>query len=464
MDYVNTKITSSDANTFFGKGTDGFPLSSTVLEATLRYIAVTRHQGDIEKVRLINVATLSFTAGDRGNTYTRYGDYDIVIAKAQSGSSRVPLLAIDEEGWASLDGPPFPVAPFLSKASETRIYINTQTKRVVVFVRNTTVKWITCFCSSLFRILPWYFENGVTDTDKALFTALNKDDGEKFAEVINEVCAAYDFKKMVQKRTLLGWGNGYRESQIQRLQSDNQDYLGCIEDCERKIANYLNSIANNTFTINALQAQAVEDNDIFYNFFSSREQLSIYRITNCSSGGKSLFFSITDTIEYFDQEAFMRMYNTPGSCFGDHDNPVTKVFYGIFAQEKGAIRVESVFRLDNLSSLSPQRDTTSGNFTYTQLPHPHLYHHACLGGNATPISKYMGSGNWDMAIDQAIAATKNFNFGDSVVVREFIDDIRRNFDGGCKCIIADNGTEMTPREFLQYLESSNNNNEDTANG
>ena len=74
----------------------------------------------------------------------------------------------------------------------------------------------------------------------------------------------------------------------------------------------------------------------------------------------------------------------------------------------------------------------------------------------------MQQGNWDMAIEQSIAATKNINFGDIVVIDSFLRDIRNSMDS-CKCIVANNGKEMTPREFLAYI-NENKENEDTENG
>ena len=48
MESVNTIITGSNANVFFG--TDSSPLGSLTLGATLRFIALKHHQGDIERL------------------------------------------------------------------------------------------------------------------------------------------------------------------------------------------------------------------------------------------------------------------------------------------------------------------------------------------------------------------------------------------------------------------------------
>ncbi len=69
-----------------------------------------------------------------------------------------------------------------------------------------------------------------------------------------------------------------------------------------------------------------------------------------------------------------------------------------------------------------------------------------------------------MAIEQSIAAVKNINFGDSIVIGEFVSDVRNAFNTSRKCILADNGKEMTLREFLAYIRENKEENEDTSNG
>ena len=56
-----------------------------------------------------------------------------------------------------------------------------------------------------------------------------------------------------------------------------------------------------------------------------------------------------------------------------------------------------------------------------------------------------------MAIEQAIAATKNINFGDSIVFPKFIKDLMQSMNK--KIIIIEDGSELTPNEFLEYIKN-----------
>lgn len=73
MESVNTIITGSNANVFFG--TDSSPLGSLTLGATLRFIALKHHQGDIETIKPIKVMT---------NQFSEYNNVTIMHSKPKT--------------------------------------------------------------------------------------------------------------------------------------------------------------------------------------------------------------------------------------------------------------------------------------------------------------------------------------------------------------------------------------------
>lgn len=461
MNYVNTIITSSDANAFFGG--DNAPLGSFTLGAVLRFIALKHHQGDIETIKTIKCETDQFYERTTGNDYARHAkEYgiELYILTAPRGAQ---LPTINEEGWVALDTAPYPVAPYLSGASETRVYSNAALRSTIVFVRNSSSeRWMDMFCSIMFRILPWYFSDGISDDEKNLFKAINDKNEDMFRAIIDNLCAPYDFKSSRFRKVLIGWNDGYRTRQISLLKRQCDEYHSSIERYQAEITSLLNKLNQSSINLEALQAQGNSADDSVYKFFMSHRQITICN-TSQGNDGNVMDFSVIETIEYFDADAFLRLYNNQHSTIGGASNDIKDIFYGVFAENKGVFRVEGMFRLVNLSSLNARRGYVSGQFNDTHLPHPHLYHHACLGGNEGYINSYMEQGNWDMAIEQTIAAVKNINFGDSTVIREFVDDVRNAFNTSRKCILADNGKEMTLREFLAYVRE-NQENEGTENG
>ena len=456
MDFVTTILTGSDANAFFGKS--DFPLSNETLEATLRFVALKHHQGDIEKVKAINVSTGTFYDGNDGTNMARHAEAELSIYLARSGAS---LLTINEEGWVSLDTPPYPVAPFLSKFSETRIYVNEAKKQTFIFVRNATEKWIDGLCSSMFRVLPWYFKDGISAEEMALFKALNERNSEAFKNVINKACEGYDFRGSTMRRILIGWGDGSRQQQIANLKKQCEQYISTIAAHERTIADNLAALDNVQCNLVALEAQKETNSNEVYDFFTNHKQLAVIASSK-NSNGNVLNYRVSETIEYYDKDAFMRMYENESSCIGGARRDLKELFYCIFCENKGVFRTQAVFQLTNLSAIRILQHVAAPELNGTHIPHPHLVGYGCLGGNGNYINKYLMQGSWDLAIEQTIAAVKNVNFGDVVVMSSFIRDVSERMTS-CKCIIADNGKEMTPAEFLIYLRNSKAN-EGTENG
>lgn len=456
MDFVTTILTSSEANAFFGN--TNFPFESETLEATLRFIALKHHQGDIEKVKTINVETGTFYDGNDGTNMARNTEAELSIYLARSGAS---LLTINEEGWVSLDTPPYPVAPFLSKFSETRIYVNESKKRTFIFVKNATEKWIDGLCSSMFRILPWYFKDGISAEEMALFKALNGRNSEEFKNIINKACEGYDFRSSTMRRILIGWGDGSRTQQIASLKKQYEQYINTIAAHERTIADNLAALDSVQCNLSALEAQKETNSNEVYDFFMNHKQLAVISSSK-NSNGNVMNYRVSETIEYYDKDAFMRMYENADSCIGSARKDLKEILYGIFGENKGVFRTQAVFQLTNLSAIRVMQHVVSPELRETHIPHPHLVGFGCLGGNSSYINKYLMQGSWDLAIEQTIAAVKNVNFGDVAVMSSFIREIGERMTS-CKCIIADNGKEMTPTEFLIYLRNSKAN-EGTENG
>lgn len=466
MESVITKLVTDDANMFFGNRT--FFLDSPVLEATLRYIAIKHHTGDLETVQLIKTFFTECSNGSMSvNDYLRAVTPQTLCVFWVRRGYEFPRA--DETGWTALDTPPFPVAPFLSKASETKVYLDADKQKVVIFVKTITEKWIDLLCSTLFRVLPWIYQDNasISQDESELFrNFVQKNvDCEKFKKIVEEPVKDFDFKAACMKRTLMNWGKTSIEGQIATLTSKSDDVRESIGTTERNLAALYTKLGNLMTNINALRATQDEDDDSVYRFFANRKQLALYKVENRTDSygahNSILYFSITDTVEFYDAEEFKRVFNNPHSYLGKSQD-IRDLFWGLYGANKGAVRVESIFKLTNLFSLEVVRGVRTGAYTATHLPHPHQYNYGCLGANSTYIQRYMSEGNWDMAIDQAIASVKNINFGDSTVMETYVRSFEKNMDS-CRCIIADNGSEMTPREFLQYVRN-NENNEDTKNG
>jgi hypothetical protein len=192
-----------------------------------------------------------------------------------------------------------------------------------------------------------------------------------------------------------------------------------------------------------------------YKFFKQHKQLKFIGTGDDEySNEQNVYFEICETLEYYDEEDLETLIANKYSIFYSNFTPFAQaIIKAVFIYHRGSIRVRSCFCLSGLSTL-----TSCGKMLHSyddSLPHPHLVDYNCLGGNLIPIEEAMSSGDWDLAIEQAISATKNINFMDSVVFSTFAQRIDVTRDR--RCIILPDDTELTIQEFYDvYAKEFNN--------
>ena len=455
MEISNNRLLSAEADVFFDgrKHRESSFLNDNVVETVLRYAALRSRTGDLGTVAPIKAESRSgmlFINNDWNKLAT---DCDCELLIVAHTSMRPPKITL--EGWVSLDKPPYPVALLFAKAGETHIFINEQLRKAVIIVKDVVLpSFRKLLASCLLRILPWRFHDD--ELDKRLMTAINKGDEAAFRSVIDSVCSDVDLRGAALQRILAGWEDELRKAKIVNTQKALEKIQGELAYLQEDIAQKLDEYDKvNVELQDAMFAQKRGNGDVL-RFFQRHRQLSIVDTGDVVElDGRYLDYAITETIEYYNEEQFLRMFNNADSPFNSRaiSDETRGICYAIFKEHLGVVRAEAVFRLTNLSSLRPRMNGRSENTASTCIIHPHIGHYGCLGGNETPINRYMKDGQWDLAIEQTIAAAKNLNMGDIAVLSSFLVDLK-NASTSIKCIIADNGVEMTPHEFYEYVEEA----------
>lgn len=463
MDFIETKITGAGTDESFGTPRGSYPFGNNMLaETTLRYISLKKNGGSIENIPHLRVAE-GYTYSDLDwsrnvdEALSSYPEHTFFVVAPRRGYEGA-LPTILKDGFESTNDWRIPVATILTAKTkmDTAIYVNKERRKVIIFVRKITPSWVELFSSLLFVLVPWLYGEsyeGYDETEQEFFKAINKGDSNTFTKIVNELCKDIDFAELKTRAALDNWCNSQRTSQISKFQRDIKSVLDSITSLESDLSKKNVELGVLNENLIALMASEMKnERDEFYKFFKSRGLHFIQKGSEYG-GAQYIDYAIVETIENFDKDEFLRIYNMGGSYMNYEERSRAKrLMYAIFAEEKATLRTECAFRLTNLSAITPLRNSLSGFFTGRTLPHPHLYYHACLGNNRGYIDKFLRQGDWDMAIDQTIQAAKNLNFGDSTVVGGLMDrmfgDLKR-----VKFIILPDGTEMTPPEFANYLDA-----------
>jgi hypothetical protein len=193
-------LTKAEANEIFGECTciDG----DYSLAALLRALAISKSEYTIESI------TLESTC-DRVRARSA-SDMRLYVHPANKAAVTVVECVdcineeISAEKWRTFDEKPYPINSYLSQISKTRVYVNDESKKVVAFVeRRASHHWVQAFESVLFRIMPWYFPNELSQEDRDFFRAVSLkgkdasgDQIEAFISYVNNIGAKLNLRSM----------------------------------------------------------------------------------------------------------------------------------------------------------------------------------------------------------------------------------------------------------------------------
>lgn len=420
------------------------------LVAFLRAIIIERTEWTLDSI-VKGSTVLMHRIGNERDIRTAFGadGYAVIICETRNGYFPSELT---HDGWESLDKPPYPISRYLSQFAKTRVFVNVDKQRVVVAVdRQATAKWIQGFISTFARVFRWYFTSELSAEEQAFFKAIsvnNKDVNEAEAEnilvdYINRAAEKLDFRDMSLHKHLDGFEKSIRESQLSQYRSAIENSFSSIRRYQREMDNLYRQLSDNQRLLKSLEEAPEEATTELFDFFSSHKCLDVVY-----TDGDRIKFGITETLEFYDEDEFKSVYRRKSSYMHTtaSSDEIPRVMNAIFAEHKGVFVTNAVFTLSSMRYISMHQEMSREDV----LPHPHIYFFQCSGGNDQYYSKYADSGEWQLAVEQAIGATKNLNFGDSTVVGKMIRwlDSHRN----TRCIkLADSDKIVSVNEFLKIL-------------
>ena len=370
----------------------------------------------------------------------------------------------------SFGGKPFPVSQYLSQFGRTKIYLSERQKRLVAFVdRRATNIWVQALESVMCRLMPWYFPADLPEEEQKFYRSIAVDNKavtpeekvEIFVRYVNEVAEKINFRDFKLHRLLDGIADRARQTMISSLSTTVSNTRSNITRLMNELARLYEALDANLLELNALENAEPESNNAMFTFFSTHKQVHLLNV-----GDNSLRFGVDDTLEFYDEDEFMRLLGNARSFLHNYSERTRKGLKAIFADRKGVLRVNAVFNLRQFKLVRPRENDS---FVTDSMPNPHIYFYGCSGGNEQYYSQYANSGDWDLGIEQAISATKNLNWGDSTVCNCMIQWLESSTQ---PCVYVNEGLQpiervtkemklVTFQDFLRMIELTEG---DEANG
>lgn len=316
------------------------------------------------------------------------------------------------------------------KASNTvnycKIYYSEKDDVTLIITRCTSIHVLdNKIASVLPKLLPYLGATRLKEREKVFFTCMANNELEGCLAEINKLVETMDLREYVYKQMFVGVASGYKKRVVAEKK---RCYDTSCSEVDRKYDALMSALVTRENCRKeheaAMRLEDGDDDDV-RDFFKSYKNLSVEKVS-----GSAIYFTIEDSILYYDEELFERNLENGNSylyCddYGNenYDNNIRRLLIEIFLEHKYEIQTAAHFCLNDFASLEPQSRYLPTSFINEVLPHPHLYEYRCLGENGKPITEALMKGDWKLAVEQAIAAVRNLWFGDYTVMSTFMDRV-----------------------------------------
>ena len=433
-----TQLTNREAGNIFG---DAASYNGDYSLSALFRAIVINHDDCTDIQKLPDMVCVRYRNVDRGEhvTFVMSKCPEVISILTYNGS--VNDLKIEApDGWETFDAPPYYLNRYLSQTTRSKVYIDRDEKRVVAVVeRRVKAEWIQSFCSMLWVVLPWYYPEKNDDVIK-FFKSIsigNKEVSDEQAKQIvidyaNAAAKKLNIRDITLHLLLDGVADRARQESIKTNQSLVNNIMNSIEDLSRQLSLRYEEYATASATLQGLENMEPKSDDSFFQFFRQHNNIRIERIS-----GMTLSYGVTDTLEFYDEEEARILFENKKSWAHNYDEDYLTILKTIFVDKRGIFRVSADFSLGDMKMVN----SIKGQYPEEEsMPNPHIYNYACNGANGQYYSKYAQTGDWDLAIEQSISATKNWSVGDSTVGKKMFAWIRDYDD--VKCIYVTDGSPM----------------------
>lgn len=369
-------------------------------------------------------------------------------------------LFIFEDSFSA--GTPIP-EPF-QELRDVGLYLSTEKCPATVFIDETAHRCIVCSPNSyrsnfqarmtcvLSRLVPWLFEGGLTDIDRKLIYAIDKDDQMAYNETMAQIIAELNLRELKIRAALAGFENKGKEVRAKSLERAVES---ARTDLYRIMRQYNDKNADLTNLMRELSAfrchlEDSGDSNELMNFFLSAKTLELVKVE-----GMDIHFVVKTYLTQYDEDYFYDLVDNKDTFMYDdvcEDYAVDdfeKLMRAIFETNEIKCRVFACFKISNYSEFNVTHAYGSVDVS-SYLPHPHLDRYTCDGDNGRIIQQRLMEQDVIGAIEQCISATSNINFYDSTVVSSFVrEDLCA--DNNYRFLELPDGSLVNPSEAIDWL-------------
>lgn len=215
----------------------------------------------------------------------------------------------------------------------------------------------------------------------------------------------------------------YFTNRINGLNSDIRQYETTLTTKYQERNNYLR-------LLNAQKLIAPADVKPLIDTINNTKAIEILSVTNTE-----LILKITAPVQYFQSEDFTAYENNPNSNYNMSfaQSPALKsILHKIFVTREYKLPLQGIvhLRVQDSYNNAPlyifnEQNLNNTNYSYTELPNPHLYHHDCWSTAKVEMQKNTLAGNFELVVMQMVAAVQTVNVAEHAsFVNGLLSDIK----------------------------------------
>lgn len=475
---TSTPFTTDAANSFFGGIIDGgtYPGGDVSFLATVRALIYPRmKEGDKLSVKFSRSSygastldgnpaerVLNAMVGDRAGN-DAYTDA-IEIHSLSSGSADNNKAIMDRVVRAKFleKYPGFQrvekIHDFYAKSFDVECYVNADRRCTYVFVGGTDIRKLHYLQASTLVFFPWYFDPsaGVSKDEMELMYSLRETLSDKYEACLAKMAEKYDFRSASIRKILEGFEG-------KRLKMQKSSYTTRLAEIDESIKEFNNRIAallsdreNACIYLLGLEnklSSGSGENEMMDYFLANK---SLHLI---SQRHDTLTFVVKDYVEYFDPDlATSTIENKRSFVYAtSHGNGISAddmqmLLHEIFVGENPRVRLKvcAAYEMSLSGSVEALSHYEFGAEFSDCMPNPHINQYSCMGGYTGVINELAQKCDYIGIVEQCVASARNLNWGDSTVMRRFMEFLW----GGCgsqKFLELSDGAVVGPVEAVAWL-------------
>lgn len=348
------------------------------------------------------------------------------------------------------------VAEFFKKVFHVACFINTEQKTAILFTENLDLRHMHYLQCAIPAFLPWYFnpEEGLREIEMELIFSLREKTSDHYEAILAKIAEGFNMREISIRNSLNGFEARGFQSELRSISREIENINYEVEQYNRRIYDKLSLKREREIRYLGVQAKiaSVSEESEMMDYFLHNKSLFVYSV-----GNDNLMFEVYSYLEYFDEDVAQTVINNRESYVYRLDgqymsnlipkDDMCQLMTAIFVDRNIKMRFCAAYNIKLGNEVDGLRGHDFSVAGY--MPNPHIHYHSCLGDYRPIINEMLLNGNYVGCVEQCCASSRSLNFGDGIVMGEFM---RNMYSRECMpCIELPDGSVVTPRDAIKWL-------------